>query len=186
MSPYDYEQAPATLKVRELETGGKILVTSFVDAKTTPKQVLRTLYRRRWHVELDLRNIKTTLGMEELRCKTPDMAIKELWVYLLAYNLIRLLMAQSALLADQVPRQLSFKHTVQIWLAWQHLRGNAQDGTSMHALLVLISQPRVGLRLRRIEPRALKRRSNTFPLLMEPREQTRARVRRHGHTKKQR
>ncbi|ESQ14488.1 MAG: hypothetical protein N838_31435 [Thiohalocapsa sp. PB-PSB1] len=47
------------------------------------------------------------------------MVVKELWVYLLAYNLIRLLMAQAALLADQVPRQLSFKHTVQVWLSWQ-------------------------------------------------------------------
>jgi hypothetical protein len=65
-------------------------------------------------VELDLRNIKTTLGMEPLRCKTPEMALKELWVYLLAYNLIRLLMAQAALLADQIPRQLSFKHRVQV------------------------------------------------------------------------
>ena len=53
-----------------------------------------------WDIELDLRNIKTTLGMEQLRCKTPEMAEKELWVYLLAYNLIRLLMAQAALLAD--------------------------------------------------------------------------------------
>jgi hypothetical protein len=50
-----------------------------------------------------VRNIKTTLGMEQLRCKTPEMALKELWTYLLAYNLIRLLIAQSALLADQIP-----------------------------------------------------------------------------------
>ena len=186
MSPYEYEQAPAMLKVREIETSGKILVTTFLDAKEMPKHLLKALYRRRWHVELDLRNIKTTLGMEELRCKTPEMAIKELWVYLLAYNLIRLLMAQSALLADQIPRQLSFKHTVQIWLAWQHLGGESQDGTCIQALLVLIGHPRVSLRAGRIEPRALKRRSNTFGLLMEPRDQARERVRQHGHPKKQR
>ena len=114
MSQSDYDQAPSTLKVRELYAGGKILVTTFVCAKAVPKAVVKALYRSRWNVELDLRNIKTTLGMESLRCKTPEMAVKELWVYLMAYNLVRLLMAQAALLADQIPRQLSFKHTVQI------------------------------------------------------------------------
>lgn len=104
MSQYEYDQAPATLKVRELQAGGKIMVTTFLCHDETPKHVLKALYRQRWNVELDLRNIKTTLGMEHLRCKTPEMAVKELWVYLLAYNLIRLLMAQAALLADQIPR----------------------------------------------------------------------------------
>lgn len=84
--------------------------------KENPKAILKVLYRRRWNIEPDLRNIKTTLGMEQLRCKTPAMAVKELWVYLLAYHLIRLLMAQAALQADQIPRQLSFKRTVQIWV----------------------------------------------------------------------
>jgi IS4 transposase len=65
--------------------------------KEVSKSILKALYRKRWHVELDLRNIKTTLGMDTLRCKSPEMAIKELWVYLLAYNLIRLLMAQAGM-----------------------------------------------------------------------------------------
>ena len=61
---------------------------------------------------MDIRNIKTTLGMETLSCKTPQMGEKEMWVYLLAYNLIRLIMAQSALMVDVLPRTLSFKtHT---------------------------------------------------------------------------
>jgi len=129
MSQYEYDQAPATLKVRELHAGGKVMVTTFLCPKDTPKPVLKALYRQRWNIELDLRNIKTTLGMEQLRCKTPEMVCKELWVYLLAYNLIRLLMAQAALLADQIPRQLSFKHTVQIWLAWQqHAGGRTRWG----------------------------------------------------------
>ena len=104
MSQEEYDEAPATLKVREFKAGGKIMVTTFLCPKQTPKAVLKALYRCRWNVELDLRNIKTTLGMETLRCKTPEMAIKELWVYLLAYNLIRLLMAQAALLADPLLR----------------------------------------------------------------------------------
>jgi hypothetical protein len=186
MGQYEYDQAPSTLKVREFQAGGKILVTTFVCPKENPKNVLKALYRCRWNVELDLRNIKTTLGMEHLRCKTPQMAIKELWVYLLAYNLIRLLMAQAALLADQVPRQLSFKHTVQIWMAWQQRGGDPHDAVCIHALLVLIAQGRVGLRPGRIEPRAVKRRPKPFPLLTKPRAAAREEIRENGHPKKQR
>ena len=116
MSPQQYADVPDTLTVRELCVGGKILVTTFLCQKDTPKGMLKALYWRRWQVELDVRNIKTTLGMEMLSCRTPAMAEKEIWVYLLAYNLIRLLMAQAALLADLLPRQLSFKHTLQLWI----------------------------------------------------------------------
>lgn len=185
MSPYEYDQVPETLTVREFQVGGKILVTTFVCPTEAPKSVLKALFRQRWNVELDLRNIKTTLGMEHLRCKSPEMALKELWVYLLAYNLIRLLMAQAALLADQIPRQLSFKHTVQIWTAWQQRGGATEDAVSINALLVLIAEPRVGLRPGRIEPRALKRRMKPFPLLNKPRRVAREDVRKNGHPKKQ-
>ena len=71
MSQADYEQAPPSLTVRELRTGGKTLVTTLLCPKHTDKAALRSLYRSRWHVELDLRNIKTTLGMERLSCQTP-------------------------------------------------------------------------------------------------------------------
>ena len=186
MSREDYDRAPATLKVREFKAGGKIMVTTFLCPKDTPKSVLKVLYRSRWNVELDLRNIKTTLGMEALRCKTPEMAIKELWVYLLAYNLIRLLMAQAALLVGQVPRELSFKHTVQIWVSWQQRGGGTHDAVTIHALLVLIAEPRVGIRPGRIEPRAVKRRPKQYPLLTKPRPIAREAVRQHGHPPKQR
>ena len=186
MSQEEYDEAPATLKVREFKAGGKVMVTTFLCPKQTPKAVLKALYRCRWNVELDLRNIKTTLGMETLRCKTPEMAIKELWVYLLAYNLIRLLMAQAALLADQIPRQLSFKHTVQIWISWQQRGGGTHDAVCINALLVLIAEPRVGLRPGRLEPRAVKRRPKPFPRLTKPREIAREEVRKNGHPKKQR
>ena len=186
MSQYEYDQAPGTLTVREFQAGGKIMVTTFLDPGNTPKSMLKVLYRRRWNVELDLRNIKTTLGMEQLRCKTPEMARKELWVYLLAYNLIRLLMAQAALLADQIPRQLSFKHTVQIWLCWQQRGGARHDAVSIHALLVLIAEPRVGLRPGRVEPRAVKRRPKPFSLLTKRRVVAREGIKKNGHPKKQR
>jgi hypothetical protein len=186
MSPEDYAAVPETLRVREFYAGGKIMVTTFLCPKDTPKGVLKALYRRRWQVELDVRNIKTTLGMEQLRCRTPEMAQKELWVYLLAYNLIRLLMAQAALLADQIPRQLSFKHTVQVWISWHQRGGGSYDGVVMHGLLLLIAQPRVGLRPGRIEPRQRKRRPKTFPLMTKPRKDAREEVRLNGHPGKQR
>jgi len=185
MSPEAYAAAPDNLTVRELHTGGKTLVTTILCPKDTPKGMLKALYQRRWHVELDVRNIKTTLGMQTLRCRTPEMARKELWVYLLAYNLIRLLMAQAALLADQVPRQLSFKHTVQVWISWHHGGGANCDGVHMHGLLLLIAEPRVGLRPGRIEPRQRKRRNNTYPLMTKPRSEAREEVRLNGHAKKQ-
>ena len=186
MTQEAYDQAPARLKVREFKAGGKIMVTTFLDSQVAPKNQLKVLYARRWNVELDLRNIKTTLGMERLRCKSPQMAIKELWVYLLAYNMIRLLMAQAALLAEQVPRQLSFKHTVQIWLSWQHHGAAIHDGVRLRALLMLIAEPRVGRRAGRIEPRAVKRRPKQYPLMTKPRTEARAEVLEHGHPKKQR
>ncbi len=182
MAQAHYDQAPDTLKVRELHTGGKILVTTLLCPKHTPKAVLKALYRSRWQVELDLRNIKTTLGLEVLSCKTPAMAEKEIWVYLLAYNLIRLIMAQAVLLADLNPRQLSFKHTLQLWIAW---RQNASyDDGKLAGLFILIAQQRVGNRPGRIEPRAVKRRPKPFPLLTKPRHITREEVRKHGHFKK--
>jgi hypothetical protein len=185
MSAEAYAEVPDSLTVRELAVGGKILVTTFLCPKDTPKGMLKALYWRRWQVELDLRNIKATLGMETLRCRRPEMARKELWVYLLAYNLIRLLMAQAALLADQVPRQLSFKHTVQVWISWHQCGGGSYNGVVMHGLLLLIAEPRVGLRPGRIEPRQRKRRSNTYPLLTKPRSEAREEVRLNGHPKKQ-
>ena len=107
-------------------------------------------------------------------------------MYRLAYNLIRLLMAQAALLADQIPRQLSFKHTAQIWLTWQQRGGSTHDAVSINALLVLIAESGVGLRPGRIEPRAVKRRPKPFPLLTKPRPIAQAEVREQGHPKKQR
>lgn len=169
--------------MRELRTGGKILVTASLCAKRTSKADFRAPYRERWHVELDLRHIKTTLGMERLRCKTPAMAQKEIWVYLLADNLIRLMMAQAAALAECLPRTPSFKHTLQLWAAWDRHAGTDRQGR-LHGLFVLIAGQRVGNRPGRIEPRAIKRRPKPFPLLTEARVIAREKVRMHGHPRK--
>ncbi len=78
MSQEAYEQVPETLMIRELKAGGKILVTTLCCVKKTPKSSLKNLYKDRRHVELDLRNLKSTMGLNTLSCKTPEMAIKEL------------------------------------------------------------------------------------------------------------
>ncbi len=112
------------------------------------------------------------------------MALKEIWVTFLAYNLIRLLMAQSALLADLLPRQLSFKHTLQLWIAWSQISPRHYDDEELGNLFILIAQQQVGKRHGRIEPRAVKRRPKPFPLLMKPRIKARERIEKHGHPKK--
>ena len=156
MSPEEDGQAPATLTVRGFQAGGKVMVTTLLCPKVSPTSILKVLSRQRWHVELDLRNLKTTLGLEHLRCKTPAMALKELWADLLAYNLIRLLMALAALVVDLIQRQLSFKPVVRIEHCVLHC-GGTHDGVCIHALLVLMAEPRVGRRGGLIEPRALNR-----------------------------
>jgi Transposase DDE domain len=181
ISDAGYQQAPPSLTVRELRAGGKTLVTTLVCPRQTSKDDLKRLYRERWHVELDLRNIKTTLGMERLSCLRPDMAIKELWVYLLAYNLIRRLMTQAAKHTHLLPRQLSFKHAVQISIALPQYRGLILDDDKRDILFDLIAQQRVGNRPHRIEPRAVKRRPKTYPLLTVPRKIARETIRKYGH-----
>ena len=94
------------------------------------------------------------------------------------------MMAQAALLADRLPRRLSFKHTVQLWIAWdRHANGAAHDD-KLYGLFVLIAQQQVGHRPGRIEPRAVKRRPKPYPLLTKPRAITRAHVRKYGHPPK--
>jgi hypothetical protein len=130
---------------------------------------------------VDLRAIKTTLQMAELSCNTPQMNEKEVWVHLLAYNLIRLLMAQAAVKAAVHPRHLSFKHTVQLWSEWTARGLCHRTGTSIGLLFTLIGQLRVGHRPGRIEPRARKRRPKPYPWLKIPRPQARLRIAAHGH-----
>ena len=178
-----YDAAPDTLVVREFKAGGKIIVTTLLDPKITRKTELKMLYKQRWDVELDIRHIKETMGMNILSCKTPAMVLKEIWVYLLAYNLIRLLMAQAAFIADTLPREISFKHCLQLWLIWSH-KADSLDDTQLLELCALMAQQRVGNRPGRIEPRAVKRRPKAYPLLTRHRHQAREKIRKFGHPKK--
>ena len=180
MSEADYQMAPDSLTVRECQAGGKTLVTTL--GPKVAKAELKALYKSRWQVELHLRHIKDTLGMNILSCKTPDMAVKEIWAYLLAYNLIRWVMAESALAADVLPREISFKHCLQIWTIWVHQRSAGDH--QLEALMLLIAQQKVGQRPGRIEPRAKKRRPKAYPLLTKPRPLARQLVLELGHPKK--
>ncbi|MEK7759573.1 MAG: IS4 family transposase, partial [Pseudomonadota bacterium] len=184
MSVEEYHGYTDEIKVREVKVGKKVLVSTFLSPRKTPKAALEELYWQRWNVELDLRNIKTTLGMEVLRCKTPPMCEKEFWAYLLAYNLIRLLMAQAALQADVLPRQLSFKHTLQMWVAWSQRQFLSESGEDTATLFALIAQIRVADRPGRAEPRAVKRRPKPYPRLDKPRRKARMEIERRGHAKK--
>jgi hypothetical protein len=181
MTYEQYAASPDELTVRELKTDGRVLVTTMLDPRKTRKKDLSDLYMRRWHVELDFRNIKTTLGMDILRCMTPQMVEKELWVNLLAYNLIRLLMAQAAVESGLRPRQLSFKHTVQIWTQWTLLNTSRNQDWQRDILFKLIAQVRVGERPGRLEPRARKRRPKPYPWLKVPRKLARQQIRELGY-----
>ncbi len=183
MSDEVYRQAPKQLEIREFKAGGKIMVTTMKCPKTYSKIALKKLYRQRWNVELDIRSIKETIGMNILSCKTPEMAIKEIWVYFLAYNLIRLLMAQSAYMAGILPREISFKHSMQLWLLWSQKADTSNDRILL-GICELMAQQRVGNRKGRIEPRAVKRRPKPYPLLTVQRSQAREQVRKYGHPKK--
>ncbi|WP_421705221.1 IS4 family transposase [Alloalcanivorax xenomutans] len=186
MSLAHYQALPDDIVLREVALGGKVLITTLYDPARAPRQALKALYRSRWHVELDIRHIKTTLGMETLSCKTPEMAEKELWVYFLAYNLVRLLMVPSAVLAKVLPRTLSFKHALQCWQAWYQQLLSCHTTDDLTELFRLIGQQRVGNRPGRIEPRAVKRRPKPLPLLTRTRHEARAWIRQHGHPPKQR
>lgn len=175
MSIEQYRGFAEEILMRETKVDGQVLVTTMHNARAVPKRELAALYARRWHIELDIRNIKTTLGMEVLRCLTPAMVEKELWVCLLAYNLIRLLMAQAAYTAAIHPRELSFKHTVQMWTSWPR----DADPTE---LFRLIAQRQVGNRPGRSEPRVRKRRPKSFPWLKVPRPVARRKIRKRRHS----
>jgi hypothetical protein len=168
MSREEYERHPERITVRFLDDEGRVLVTTLLDSEEYPRGVLRALYPERWNVELDLRCIKDVMGMEMLRCKTPEMIEKEVWARLLAYNLIRLTMAQAAEHHGKDPRELSFTGAIQAMEAFapkiQMAAGNLRLALRDEMLRVIASH-RVGHRPGRREPRAVKRRPKPFPRL---------------------
>jgi hypothetical protein len=181
MDQATYDEIPNDLIVREVTVLVRVrgfrvreltLVTTLCDAEEITADHLADVYRARWHAELDLRTIKITMQMDVLRCKTPDMVRKEVWMHLLAYNLIRTVMAEAARRHDMKPREVSFKGTLQTVSAFRTLveaATTAQLPSLYHTMLSAIASHRVGNRPNRYEPRAIKRRPKPHDLLTVPR-----------------
>jgi hypothetical protein len=175
-----YASMPERLTMREIEVGGRILVTTLLDAKAASPADIDALYGRRWQVEVDLRAIKAEMGMDILRTQSAAMVDKEIAVHLLAYNLVCALMVRAAAASGACPRTLSFKGTVQLYLAFeQQIRFSAGvELTAMTAqLLEGIAQLRLPVRPGRIEPHAIKRRPKSHQLLTIPRKEARENIR---------
>jgi hypothetical protein len=179
-----YDTLPESLMIREcrvrVEQPGfrvktLIVATTLLDADEFSRNDLAQLYRARWNAELDLRSLKQTLQMDVLRCKTPELVRKELWTHILAYNLIRTIIAQAATKHEIDPRSISFKGTVQTLEAFQPmiaLQGQHDLIFRMHLyqqLLDAVATHRVANRPDRYEPRRKKRRPKPYDRLMKPR-----------------
>ena len=186
MNEATYERMPTSIEVRQIRVrvqeagfrvGSFVAVTTLTDANLYPKDEIAALYRSRWLAELDIRAIKITMGMDILRCKTPKMVRKEMWTCLLAYNLIRRTIMQSAQKAGMSPRTLSFTAAMQAiaanWLV-SVLSDHALAALLIDAVLSNLLCQVVGNRPGRIEPRAVKRRPKEHALLTKPRDQARA------------
>lgn len=152
-----------------------IVVTTLLDADQVTKEDLAELYRARWNAELDLRSLKETLQMDILRCKTPELVRKELWTHVLAYNLIRAVMAQAATRHGIEPRTISFKGSLQTLEAFQPviaIKGGRNQKLRIQyykTILDTIAQHQVADRPGRFEPRKRKRRPKPYDRLMKPR-----------------
>ena len=148
------------------------VVTTLLDPVAFPADAFADLYRRRWQAELFLRDIKTTMGMDILRCKSPAMIHKELTMHLIAYNLVRLTMLEAASGHATPPERVSFKGTLSTVRAWAPLFLSASLShrcALWESLLRCLAADPLPLRPNRLEPRARKRRPKNFQLLNKPR-----------------
>jgi hypothetical protein len=164
--------------IRGFRTKRITLATTLFDQRQYPKEDLAQLFRRRWMAELYLRDIKSTMGMDILRCKTPDMVHKELIMYLIAYNLIRSLILQSSRILQVQMDRLSFKGTLAILRqvnppTLRLIRTRKLEESLYKAVLLIIAKDIVPDRPDRQEPRARKRRPKNYQLLNKPRNQFR-------------
>jgi len=172
MSDEAWANLPAELLIREFSVKGIVYVTTLFEAKTYRKKALAELYRQRGHIEVDFRTIKTTLGMEMLRCKTAEMVKKEIAVHLLAYNLIRANLARAVCLDNKIPRHLSFMAAVQLMRNTASLCITTTGtvlGKLILPLLIAMAQTEIGQRKRPNQPRVIKQRPKAYPLMTKPR-----------------
>jgi hypothetical protein len=175
-----YKMFPNTISVREVQISNsrpgfrsksRVMVTTFLNPGDVNKEDLAKLYDCRWLVEINLLAIKQTMQMDILRCKTPEMVRKEIWAHLLAYNLIRKIMAQAAIRHEKIPRSLSFKLALQVLFAFRQVgKISGIDDMMYEIILKSIAHKKVGNRPGRSEPRMVKRRLKSFPRLHKPRQ----------------
>jgi hypothetical protein len=177
-----WNQLPGQITVRILRFTATIrgfrarritLVTTLLDPAAYPAEELAALYARRWRLELCLRDLKTTLGMEQLRCQSPAMAQKEVLAYLIAHNLTRCVMCEAATGYDAPLDRISFKGSVDALRQYSAAIAQASSRNIRrqvwHDLLLNLARDLVPLRPGRREPRAVKHRSKPYPLLNQPR-----------------
>ena len=177
-----WKTLPETLALREIafqvavkgfRTKSITVVTTLLDPAAFPTEAFADLYCRRWLAELFLRDIKTTMGMDILRCKTPDMVHKELTMHLIAYNLVRLTMLEAAAAHDMPFERISFKGTLSTLRQWAPIFAAAPTPAARERLwsilLHYVGADRLPYRPDRVEPRARKRRPKNYQLLNKPR-----------------
>lgn len=172
-----WEALPTTITVRMIRCKIKgrkselTLVTTLLDSETYPAGEIVKLYKLRWECELDIRSIKSVMGMTWLSCHTPEMLERELMVYILAYNIIRITMCDAAKIGGHHPRELSFKNAKDVWL----LFGQDERQPKNYAwLLWSIADAPLRKRPGRNEPRKIKRRNAKYEKLRIPRDQEKA------------
>lgn len=185
ISPEDYAALDNTLKIREFRyrivrsgyrTRTIVVATTLLDAELFPPEEIAQLYRFRWDAEINLRSLKTMMNMDVLRCHTPEMVRKEIWAHLLAYNLIRTVIAQAAVQHEKLPRQISFTRAMRTLEAFRPTLAQASDERLpeiYQRLLHAIASHEIGNRPNRLEPRQRKRRPKPYKLMTVPRNQAR-------------
>lgn len=182
MDRKDWKALPTTLLVRHIEitvcaqgfrTRSLTVATTLLDAKTYHAEALAQLYRRRWCAELFLRDIKISMRMDVLRCKTPALVEKEMTLHQIAYNLVRALMLEAARLHGEDPLRLSLAGTCAAIRQWAPAICAAQSRRlrqiAIEAFFLCVARDKIALRPNRIEPRARKRRPKNYQLLNKPR-----------------
>ena len=185
MTPEDYAAIPETLSIREfryriVRPGYRshtiVVATTLLDAELFSKEEIAKLYRLRWDAEINLRSLKTMMNMDVLRCQSPEMVRKEIWAHLLAYNLIRTVIAQAAAQHGKHPRQISFTRAMRTLEAFRSplAHTTSQELTSIYEqMLQAIASHEIGNRPNRLEPRQRKRRPKPYKLMTKPRSQAR-------------
>ena len=186
MDQATYEQMPESIQVREVEVRvprpgfrvqSLVVVTTLIDARLYTRDDLAELYHQRWLAEIDILAIKVAMGLDVLRCKTPEMVRREIWTCLLSYNLIRQTIVNSARQQGFSPRQISFTTAMQKvaagWIAVLLIEDSALANVIAEHLRDL-PMHKIGHRPNRVEPRAIKRRPKPHKLLTKPRDEARA------------